>query len=317
MITTIRAFFYYLMLLMYTYMYILFASSTYSVQWTPIHSFYNNMTYYYAHAFFVILKLVGVKIFTNGKIPTNRMLWISNHRSKFDGLLVLILLRLNGVNVISVVKKSISYLPFFNAFAQHADLIFIKRAKADAENVLIEKSRKTLLTNKSILIFPEGTTLSPETKAWSDKYAAEHNLKSFQNVLLPKTAGYEIIQREGKFDKTGNIIIRYDDPAISGIASHSYIDLLKIFPSSIYIDIKDSNESIRPEDLYKVFAEKDKELSQPIVKDNYQLMNNYSVLCLFLNIISFIIFYYVFFTMPSFRYATLAFNIAMSIKALF
>ena len=303
----IRALVYYLMLFMYTYMYNLIAYTFYFSDKIIDFKLYKNITLYYAHAFYVILKIVGVKIFINNKIRTDRMLWISNHRSKFDGLLMLILLRLAEIDIISVIKHSISYLPFFNAFSAHTDLIYIKRTKSEAEKTLTEKSRKTLITGKSILIFPEGTTISPSTKAYSDKYATENNIQPFQNLLLPRTTGYEIIQREGQFNKTGNITLRYADPIIHGNSGHSYLDLFKIFPSSIYIDIK-YEDNTKPENLYNLFEEKDVQLNQPIVKESYQEFNNYSKLCFILNFISFIAFYYLLFTVPYFGYITLVFN---------
>lgn len=311
-ISMIRAFVYYTMLTMYTYMYNIIAFLFYFSDKIINLGFYKNITMHYAHAIFLILRIIGLKIFINNKISNVRMLWISNHRSKFDGLLILILLRLHGSDIISVIKNSISYLPFFNTFSRHANSIFIKRVKSEAEKILVKKSKKSLVRGKSILIFPEGTTMSPTTKAYSDEYAIANNLKPFQNVLLPKTSGYDILQREGQFNKTGNITIRYANPIIPGISGHSYTDLFKIFPSVVYIDVK-YHENLQQENLYKIFSEKDEELNQPIIKNNYQLLNNYSILSLFLNFIIFIIFYYLFFTIPYFMYTTLIFNIFNSL----
>lgn len=312
----IRACIYYMMLIMYTYMYNLIAYIFYFSESLFGHRFYKNITYYYAHAFFVILKIVGVRICLNNKIQNDRVLWISNHRSRLDGLIVMSLLRVNGNDIISIIKKSISYIPFFNSFSNHANCIFIKRIKSEAEKILTEKSKKSLETGKSILIFPEGTTMSLNSKIVSDNYSSENNLQRFNNVLIPKTTGYEIIQREGKFDKTGNITIRYADPILPGNSGHSFVDLFKIFPLTVYIDIN-YGENISPKNLYEIFSVKDKELNQPIIKDNYQLVNNYSKPCLILNFISFIIFYYLFFTIPFFRNITFIFNMCAWLIALF
>jgi 1-acyl-sn-glycerol-3-phosphate acyltransferase len=320
--TMIRALVYYLMLTMFTYMYNIIASVFYLAKKLFNVGEYDKVGYYYAHAYFLILKMAGVNLFVNNRssqpspdFASNRMLWISNHRSKFDGLVALIFLRLAGSNIVSVTKKSVSYLPIFNSFSKHIGLIFIKRTRAEAEKVLTDEAIESMATGKSILIFPEGTTLSPATRAYSDKYATENNLGPLQNVILPKTTGYEIVQREGKFGTTGNITIRYCGPEIPPGAEHSYGDLFTIFPTEIYFEV-DSSDNIRPENLYQVFSDKDTTLKKPIAKNDYRLMDNYSGLCLGLNLASFIIFYYLICNVPLFGYATLAINVVTSVLAM-
>ena len=54
-----------------------------------------------------------------------------------------------------------------------------------------------LLTSDSrpfqMLLFPEGTNLTKETKAKSDKFAVENNLKPLQFVLQPRTTGFSFL----------------------------------------------------------------------------------------------------------------------------
>ena len=327
MITIIRAFVYYIMFIMYTYMYNLLAEYSYFAeaifrhkfnvdeQFTEKNGYYNNFKYYYAHAYFTILKIVGTKIYLNNKILHERILWISNHRSKLDGIIVQSILCANGNDVVSVTKKSISYIPIFNSFGEHMKCIFIKRSKTEAEKIIMEESKNSLEKNRSILIFPEGTTLSPNTKLRSDKYATEKNLQPFKNVLIPKNTGYDIIRREGKFDRIGNITIRYAEPSIPEYSEHSFANLFRIFPRAVYIDI-DYGDNISFNDLYKIFSEKEKKLEQPINKNDYHLIHNYSSICLILNLIIFIIFYYIFLYVPFFRYATLIYTLVMYIRTL-
>jgi 1-acyl-sn-glycerol-3-phosphate acyltransferase len=277
--------------------------------------FYNNLKYYYAHAYLLILKFVGVKIYLSNKISTERMIWISNHRSKLDGLMVQSLLCAHGNNVVSVIKKSISYFPIFASFGQHTKNIFIHRSKIQAEKVLENKSKKSFRKNRSILIFPEGATMSENSKSRSDKYALENNLTKLKNLLVPRTTGYDIIQKEGKFRKTGNITIRYDEPSIPEKMEHSYGSLLKFFPKVVYVDVEYSNNTTAA-NLNDLFIQKDKKLDQPINKNNYTTECDYSVGCLIFNFNAFLIFYYLVLSVPFFGYFTLGYTIFMFAKTL-
>ena len=44
-----------------------------------------------------------------------------------------------------------------------------------------------------IVLFPEGTNLTPKTKAKSDSFAKENNLKPYNHVLHPRTTGFSYI----------------------------------------------------------------------------------------------------------------------------
>lgn len=44
-----------------------------------------------------------------------------------------------------------------------------------------------------ILLFPEGTDLTPASKVRSDRYAEKHNLPKLDRVLHPKTTGFAFL----------------------------------------------------------------------------------------------------------------------------
>jgi 1-acyl-sn-glycerol-3-phosphate acyltransferase len=272
-----------------------------------------ELKYHYAHYYLLVLELLGVNIYINNDISKDRVLWISNHRSKLDGLILQSVLCANGTNVISVVKKSVAYIPIVGSFGKHTNCIFIQRTKAMAEKVLAYHSRKSWANNWSILIFPEGTTMSPSCKQQSDKYARENNLPMLNNILLPRTIGFDIIKTEGKFDLVGNITIRYTDPEIAHNNAHSYIDLLRTFPKKIYIDISYHDASTT--NLHKLYEDKDKHLGNKVFYNNYELFDDYSYFWMCMNFIMFIIFYLNFFKFPIFCYATIGITIYSMIKS--
>jgi len=324
----LRALIYYLLLILFTFVYNILAEILYYIKtlfgttWAHMYSniiknlgYNNKITYYYAHAHLLVLKLVGTKIFLNQKISSDRMLWISNHRSKLDGLLIQCILCANGNNVTTVTKKIVGYFPIFGSFGKNIHNIFIERNKNIAEKILTDASHKTIDDNGSILIFPEGTTMSSTNMELSNKYATDNDLQQLKNVLLPRTTGFDIIHREGNFNKVGNITIQYKKPSIPYGMQHSFVDLFLIFPTEIYLDIQYDN--IKSKDLYRVFEEKDKNLEKKINRDSYRENNCYSTMCIILNAIIFIGFYLLFLLVPSFCYTATIFTIFIIMTSFF
>jgi lysocardiolipin and lysophospholipid acyltransferase len=283
--------------------------------------FYANIRYYYAHSYLLLLKLLGVRIYLNDKISTKRTLWISNHRSKLDGLVIQSVLCAGKNDTFVVVKKSISYLPIFGSFGKHVDCIYVGRDNAfNDSNIISLSAKKSLDMNKSVLIFPEGTTLSDKSKKKSDSYAIKNNICLSGNTLIPRTTGFRILKANGKFDHLGDITIRYNNPAIYGITGHSYLDLFNVFPKEIYLDINYSDinySDTESDNLVDLFAKKDEKLNKSINYENYSITCPYSIGCLLLNFTIFVIFYSGFLILPYFFYMTLIISLYSTIKMWF
>lgn len=261
--------------------------------------FYGNIRYCYAHSYLLLLKFFGVRIYLNNKISTDRMLWISNHRSKLDGLVIQSVLCASKNDTIAVVKSSIRKIPIFGSFGRHADAIYLDRTNIRSnQNILSLGAKKSVNKNKSILIFPEGTTMSPNSKRISDAFADKENIGATKLTLIPRTTGFNILKNDGKFDRLGNITIRYDCPSINGTDEHSYLHLLKLFPKKIYLDIEYSD--VNGHDLIDLFSKKDAELGNSIIPSDYLCEHLYSIPCLLFNLLIFGIFYLLCYTIPVF-----------------
>lgn len=56
--------------------------------------------------------------------------------------------------------------------------------------------------NYQLVLFPEGTNLTEKTRAKSNAFAKDHNLKAYKHVLHPRTTGFGFLaekMREGTF----------------------------------------------------------------------------------------------------------------------
>jgi len=310
--TFFDAFFYYAYLIYYTLVYNILAevfkcievflaleSGTNSEDVREV-GFYRKIKYCYANGYLFLMRIFGVKIYVNTNIKRDRMLWISNHRSKVDGLIIQAILLTKGIDVVAVVKKSISYLPIFGPLSKHIGLIFIGREKSSVvtQKLLESRAKAAQNTGTSILIFPEGTTMNPTNKIRSDNYAKVHDLSPTENVLLPKNTGFTLVKYHGNYDMIGNVTIRYADPELPNHQAHTLLSLFKVFPKKIYLDIK--CEDFEAHQLYEKFREKDQELSRPIDPDKYQSFNGISCFLVFMDIIIMSIFSWMLWAIPWF-----------------
>ena len=55
--------------------------------------------------------------------------------------------------------------------------------------------------NFQLILFPEGTNLTPETKRKSNAFAAKNNLKPLNHLLHPRTTGFSYIANKMRYSK--------------------------------------------------------------------------------------------------------------------
>ena len=228
------------------------------------------MAYIYSDIMYIIYKILGLNIYIskNIEIKSQKILWISNHRSKLDGIVIQHILCICGSKVSSIIKKSVLYIPFFGIFSLVTKNILISRNLENSMNFLINKAKKFINNDKSILIFPEGATMSLASKKKSDEFAQKNNIYITDNLLIPRISGYDIFKNNGEFEIIGNLTIRYPE-LLGNNNSHSYLNLFFMFPRKLYIDIEYLNES--DVELISLFSEKDEKINNPIDPNLYTL----------------------------------------------
>lgn len=297
MISIVKAIVYYVMIILHACMYNVLAEIIHftesilknklNIESLYKYSIMHHIPILCAHAQLFVLFLLRVKIYLNQKILNDRILWISNHRSKLDGTIIQAILHTNGNNGMTVIKKSILYIPFVGPLFKLCEQFFI--TKRNYMNTLVKNAKKSMCLDKSILIFPEGGTMSPDLKKLSDDYAQSIHREKFDNVLIPKTTGFDIVQKNGGFRKLGDITIYYGNPEIPKLSMHSYLHLFKVFPTEIYLDIQYIND-MDYVNLFDLFERKDR-LLKNFSKDGYNLSCGYSKIYIVLNAFLFMMFY--------------------------
>ena len=143
-----------------------------------------------------------------------------------DGLVLQSVLCCSKSDTITVVKTAIKYIFIVGSFGYHAGCIFVD-SKSDKNKISL-KASNTKKNGQSILIFPEGTTMSPNSKYNSDTYTDKLSIDRTKNVIYPRTTGFKLLLDKTNYDTIGDITIRYANPSLGRTEKHSYLDLFKI-----------------------------------------------------------------------------------------
>ncbi|XP_078505983.1 lysocardiolipin acyltransferase 1 isoform X1 [Lissotriton helveticus] len=167
-----------------------------------------------------LLEMVfGAKVVITGDgfIPGERSVIIMNHRTRMDWMFLWnCLLRYSYLRLEKIcLKASLKAVPGFGWAMQVAAFIFIHR-KWEEDKHHFEEMLDYFCDIKEplqLLIFPEGTDLTANTKARSDEFAEKNGLQKYDYVLHPRTTGFTFIVdrlREGQnLDAIHDITVAY------------------------------------------------------------------------------------------------------------
>uniref|UniRef100_A0A8D0GFX9 Lysocardiolipin acyltransferase 1 n=1 Tax=Sphenodon punctatus TaxID=8508 RepID=A0A8D0GFX9_SPHPU len=158
-----------------------------------------------------------VVITGDGFIPGERSVIIMNHRTRMDWMFLWnCLIRYSYLRLEKIcLKSSLKSIPGFGWAMQVAAFIFIHRRWEDDKNHF-EKMLDyfcDIHEPLQLLIFPEGTDLTANTKTRSNEYAEKNGLRKYDYVLHPRTTGFTFVVerlREGNnLDAIHDITVAY------------------------------------------------------------------------------------------------------------
>ncbi|XP_017769201.1 PREDICTED: lysocardiolipin acyltransferase 1-like [Nicrophorus vespilloides] len=159
-----------------------------------------------------------------------------------------------------VLKDEIRHIPGVGWIMQLSCFLYIKR------NWALDKIKLSCMIDYfcdskhkfSLLIFPEGTDLTADTKRNSDKYADKHGLQKYDYVLHPRTTGFSFLAerliRKRALDALYDITIIYCD----NVPQNETLILRGQFPKEIKIHFTRYPVASLPdgEEELKLFLEK-------------------------------------------------------------
>ncbi|XP_034515589.1 lysocardiolipin acyltransferase 1 isoform X6 [Ailuropoda melanoleuca] len=143
--------------------------------------------------------MFGVKVIITGDafVPGERSVIIMNHRTRMDWLFLWnCLMRYSYLRLEKIcLKASLKSVPGFGWAMQAAAYIFIHRKWKDDQSHFEDiidyfcDIREPL----QLLIFPEGTDLTENSKARSNDFAEKNGLQKYEYVLHPRTTGFTFV----------------------------------------------------------------------------------------------------------------------------
>ncbi|CBQ71335.1 conserved hypothetical protein [Sporisorium reilianum SRZ2] len=138
----------------------------------------------------------------------SRAVWMSNHQVYVDWLYLWCLAYYADLadSILIILKKSLKWIPFVGWGMQFYRFIFLARNWASDQAQLAKQLGQVASQNHAessaatasstntakkllLLIFPEGTLVSSQTRPISAKFAQKTGIKDLENVLLPRSTG--------------------------------------------------------------------------------------------------------------------------------
>ncbi|XP_042222835.1 lysocardiolipin acyltransferase 1-like [Homarus americanus] len=225
----------------------------------------------------------GVRFFVSGDVirPQETSILLLNHRNRLDwnffwGALA------HGTsppahNCKIVLKSGIRKFPGLGWIMQMSCFLYIRRRWEDDQRLMnnVLDYFSDIDHTFQVLLFPEGTNLTPETQKKSEEFARKAGLPSLSNLLHPRTTGFTYLvnklRNSEQLDAVYDVTVAY--PKTLPLTE---IDLLKgRMPEEVHFHIKRHHASSLPQTdeglkawLGDVWVEKD-ELLRTTLKQGH------------------------------------------------
>lgn len=237
--------------------------------------------------------VLGTEVLLYGDAKTvlkvkERVLYISNHQSDVDWIIVHMLAARQGMlgQVRYVLKDTIQLVPLYGHYLYQHGCIYVKRSQFNPWKMT--RALKYLQNPKIrtwMVVFPEGTRFNPESKALvskSRKYAVEQGMEPLNHVLTPRVRGVSLVLNElrNHFDAIYNVTTIYEgtrDP-VNGqqLRAPTMFEFLRIRKPKLHIHLErvgiesvPTIETELQEWLHRCFVEKDR-----LMKSYYMCKSN-------------------------------------------
>ncbi|ORX54408.1 acyltransferase-domain-containing protein [Hesseltinella vesiculosa] len=173
-----------------------------------------------------------------------------------------------------LLKASLKNLPVYGLGMRFFDFIFLQRKLADDQATIVnnlEQSKKDD-TPLWLVLFPEGTVVSKNTRQRSKAFADKNNLNDFLYTLLPRSTGLRLCLQtlEASVEYLYDLTICYPDVQAGGTSPEDMYTIPGIFffnkqPTTIHMylrryrvkDIPVENEDTFNQWVYDRWLEKD------------------------------------------------------------
>ena len=157
--------------------------------------------------------LLGIRVRIEGEIPDGSYLIAAKHQSMFE---TLELVRFCHLPII-VMKKELADIPLFGFMTRRYGIIAVERsAGAKALRALVEEGRAATATGRPVIIYPEGTRVTPgETPPLRSGFAALYRTLGLPVIPVALDSGR--LWGRGFVHHSGTVTIRAGEPIAAGL----------------------------------------------------------------------------------------------------
>lgn len=143
----------------------------------------------------------------------DKVLVISNHPTILDFVyLVHWAKKYNRVKDLRfVAKDGIGKIPFVGKYIKQTQCLISRDYEKDQNHIIDFCKRLSLEKSYILVIFPEGTTIAPETKIKSKSFSLNNDKPVFDNVLYPRYRGLELLLRHLTLEQVIDVTLFYND----------------------------------------------------------------------------------------------------------
>lgn len=158
--------------------------------------------------------ILGIETRVEGTLPTGPVLVAAKHQSMYETLEMLVLLDAPAV----VVKRELADLPGWGRVARRHGVIPVDReGSSSALRRMLAAARAAQTEGRSIVIFPEGTRVSPgEAPPLKPGFAGLYRQLGLPAVPVAIDSG-RLYPRRGFLKRPGVITFRFGEPVAPGL----------------------------------------------------------------------------------------------------
>jgi 1-acyl-sn-glycerol-3-phosphate acyltransferase len=169
--------------------------------------------YAYNSIFLTSRYIMGCNLTTDPIALKDKVLVISNHPTILDFIYILHWAKAHNriQDVRFIAKGSIGNIPIYGKYIKKSQCLISRDFEKDYKNI-INFCQK--LSNKSryiLVIFPEGTTICPESKEKSLTFTKNNQKPIFKKVLYPRHRGLELILKHLLIEQFLDLTLFFND----------------------------------------------------------------------------------------------------------
>ncbi|MBT8471929.1 MAG: 1-acyl-sn-glycerol-3-phosphate acyltransferase [Marinicaulis sp.] len=197
----------------------------FGILFAPFALFSRRLAYWAVHAFNnqarCLLKIIcGVRTEVRGQIPTGNVLVASKHQSFLDAVILASVLP----NVSYIIKRAINWIPVLGFYARQVGSTAVTRgAGSKAVRELIEGADANAVDTQQLVIYPQGTRLSPGAKS-PYKIGAYFLYEKLGNPCIPAATNVGLFwPRKGILRKPGIAVVEFLEPIPPGLDRDTFM----------------------------------------------------------------------------------------------